>query len=301
APGPAGTSATAASPAAAGAGVPVAPGEPTPSAPGGAVRAESAAGPDTVAAVGDSARNGSPMRAPAPTPVPAAVDRALTPAALVLPGTPGPSSATTGAPSAPSGPSATPSGAPPAGASAPAASTATPAASTSAPTPAPATTDPIVFAAPAVGATFPVAATAASSSATPSPVATPPAPLTSQLSRPLFTLAAAGPGVHVVTVDVAPEALGPVTVRAHVSAHGTHVEMFAASDAGRDAVRAILGDLRRDLATAASTTAGGAGHQTSVDLSSQDQPSDGRGDRSGQLGSPGAQSGADGGAGRQAR
>jgi hypothetical protein len=125
--------------------------------------------------------------------------------------------------------------------------------------------------------------------------------LTSQLSRPLFTLAAAGPGVHVVTVDVAPEALGPVTVRAHVSAHGTHVEMFAASDAGRDAVRAILGDLRRDLATAASTTAGGAGHQTSVDLSSQDQPSDGRGDRSGQLGSPGAQAGADGGAGRQAR
>jgi hypothetical protein len=123
--------------------------------------------------------------------------------------------------------------------------------------------------------------------------------LTQQLARPLFTLAAAGPGVHVVTVDVAPEALGPVTVRAHVSAHGTHVEMFAASDAGRDAVRAILGDLRRDLATASNP--GGAGHQTSVDLSSQNQPSDARGDRSGQPGSLGAQAGADGGAGRQAR
>ena len=107
--------------------------------------------------------------------------------------------------------------------------------------------------------------------------------------------------MHVVTVDVAPEALGPVTVRAHVSAHGLHVEMFAASDAGRDAVRAILGDLRRDLATAAGPGQGGAGQQTSVDLSSQNQPSDPRGDRSGQGGPAGAQTGADGGADRQAR
>jgi hypothetical protein len=161
--------------------------------------------------------------------------------------------------------------------------------------------DPIVLGVPGAVATSAASATSASSSATPAATAGQPAPLAQQLARPLFTLAAAGPGVHVVTVDVAPEALGPVTVRAHVSAHGTHVEMFAASDAGRDAVRAILGDLRRDLATAANTAGanpGGAGYQTSVDLSSQNQPSDPRGDRSGQLA---AQAGADGGPGRQAR
>jgi flagellar hook-length control protein FliK len=47
------------------------------------------------------------------------------------------------------------------------------------------------------------------------------------------------------------------------------VQLFAASDLGRDAVRAILPDLRRDLS--------GAGLQASLDLSSQNQPSDSRG------------------------
>jgi flagellar hook-length control protein FliK len=118
------------------------------------------------------------------------------------------------------------------------------------------------------GAPAPAAAAGASSVAAP-PAA--PAPLGQQLARPLFSLAAAGAGTHVVTVTVSPEALGPVTVRAHVGAHGMHVEMFAPTDAGREAVRAILPDLRRDL--------GGAGLQASVDLSSQNQPSDDRADQ----------------------
>ncbi|KTR38884.1 hypothetical protein NS263_12255, partial [Curtobacterium oceanosedimentum] len=91
-----------------------------------------------------------------------------------------------------------------------------------------------------------------------------PAPLAQQLARPLFTLAQAGPGDHVVTVQVTPDALGPVTVRAHVTAHGMHVELFAASDAGRDAVRQVLPDLRRDAA--------GSGVTTTLDLSSQNHP-----------------------------
>jgi Meckel syndrome type 1 protein len=91
-----------------------------------------------------------------------------------------------------------------------------------------------------------------------------PAPLAQQLSRPVFTLAQAGPGEHVVTVQLTPDALGPVTVRAHVTAHGMHVELFAASDAGRDAVRQVLPDLRRDAA--------GTGVSTTLDLSSQNQP-----------------------------
>jgi len=107
---------------------------------------------------------------------------------------------------------------------------------------------------------------AASTSQSPAPA---PAPLGQQLVRPLFSLASAGHGTHTVTVTVAPEALGPVTVRAHVSATGMQVEMFAGSDAARDAVRAIIPDLRRDM--------GGAGLQVGIDLSSQNQPSDPRG------------------------
>ncbi len=92
----------------------------------------------------------------------------------------------------------------------------------------------------------------------------PAAPLAQQLARPVFALAHAGTGEHVVTVQVVPDTLGPVTVRAHVTAHGMHVELFAASEAGRDAVRQVLPDLRRDAA--------GAGVATTLDLSSQNHP-----------------------------
>ncbi|QKS18327.1 flagellar hook-length control protein FliK, partial [Curtobacterium sp. Csp2] len=102
----------------------------------------------------------------------------------------------------------------------------------------------------------------------------PSAPLAQQLARPVFALAHADTGEHVVTVQVVPDTLGPVTVRAHVTAHGMHVELFAASEAGRDAVRQVLPDLRRDAA--------GAGVATTLDLSSQNHPGaqPGRDDRS---------------------
>lgn len=90
-------------------------------------------------------------------------------------------------------------------------------------------------------------------------------PLGTQLARPVFTLAAAGAGEHVMTVHVTPDALGPVTVRAHVGGEGVRVELFAPTDAGRDAIRAILPDLRRDLT--------GSGLTGTLDLSSQSQPS----------------------------
>ncbi|MFJ3034989.1 flagellar hook-length control protein FliK [Curtobacterium pusillum] len=115
----------------------------------------------------------------------------------------------------------------------------------------------------AVPTTTPTAAWAPASGAT---AANAPAPLAQQLSRPVFTLAQAGPGEHVVTVQVTPDTLGPVTVRAHVTTHGMHVELFAASDAGREAVRQVLPDLRRD--------ASGTGLTTTMDLSSQNHPGD---------------------------
>ena len=92
----------------------------------------------------------------------------------------------------------------------------------------------------------------------------------SQVARPVFPLAGAGPGEHVMTVQVVPENLGPVTVRAHVTGGGVRIELFAPTDGGREALRAILPELRRDFST--------SGASGSIDLSSQNQPTD-RGDQ----------------------
>lgn len=67
-----------------------------------------------------------------------------------------------------------------------------------------------------------------------------------QLSTPVFSLAAAGQGSHTITVRIAPEDLGPVTVRAHVTPDGMRIELFSATEMGREAVRAALPDLRRE-------------------------------------------------------
>lgn len=106
------------------------------------------------------------------------------------------------------------------------------------------------------------------SAAVAAPQAATPPPLASQLSRPLFALATAGTGEYIVTVTVAPDNLGPVTVRAHVGVDGMRVELFAPNDLGREAIRAILPELRRDLA--------GQGLSAGLDLSSQNQPGDAR-------------------------
>jgi len=122
-------------------------------------------------------------------------------------------------------------------------------------------------AAPAVPLTpAPTAPPAVTGPAAPQPAATPaqPTPLAGQLTGPLQTLVDAGAGEHVLTVRVTPDDLGPVTVRAHIGTDGVRIELFAPNDAGREAVRAVLTDLRRDLA--------GAGTSTSLELSSQDRP-----------------------------
>jgi len=51
-----------------------------------------------------------------------------------------------------------------------------------------------------------------------------------------------------VTVHITPDELGPVTVRAVVTGGALDVQLTAATDAAREALRAILPDLRRDLA-----------------------------------------------------
>ena len=92
-----------------------------------------------------------------------------------------------------------------------------------------------------------------------------PAQLHTQLAKPVFSLLAAGDGEHVMTLKVTPESLGTVTVRAVIGADGVRLELFAA-DAGREAVRAVLPDLRRELA--------GSGFNASLDLGSGSRPDD---------------------------
>lgn len=100
----------------------------------------------------------------------------------------------------------------------------------------------------AVGSTpppTPVAAAAPAAAAAPRPALLP------QITAPVISLAQAPDGDHSLTLTVSPENLGPVTVRAHISGGAIHIELHAPNDLGREALRAILVDLRRDLAAAA--------------------------------------------------
>lgn len=106
-----------------------------------------------------------------------------------------------------------------------------------------------------------------------------PEPLNRQLAGPIATLATGPHGERTMTVNVAPDGLGPVTVKAHLGVEGVRVELMAPTDAGRDALRTLLGDLRRDLAV--------LGHGA-VSLATPDRPDSGPGSGSGQQpGTPG--------------
>ena len=117
-------------------------------------------------------------------------------------------------------------------------------------------------------------------------------PLQHQIGPHVQRLAAAAPGEHILVLKVAPENLGPVTVRAHIGAEGLRIELFAVGEAGRDAVRAVLGDLRRDLA--------GTGLPGSLTLSQQDRPSGQPGDSAEDSGSDARHGPSGDGGGRQA-
>lgn len=107
-----------------------------------------------------------------------------------------------------------------------------------------------------------------SAAAAPKPAAPaapqPGATLQPQLAKPLFTLAGAPQGQHIMTLQVTPEDLGPMTVRAQIDAGGVRIELFAPGDAGREAIRGILPELRKELAD--------AGFGASVDVSEHSGP-----------------------------
>jgi flagellar hook-length control protein FliK len=116
----------------------------------------------------------------------------------------------------------------------------------------------------------PARSTALPAAATPAPAQQP--ALTPQLAKPLFTLAAAPHGQHIMTLKVTPEDLGPLTVRAHIDGAGVRIELFAPGDTGREALRGILPELRKELAD--------AGFGATLDLSDHSGPA-GRGQDAG--------------------
>ena len=87
-------------------------------------------------------------------------------------------------------------------------------------------------------------------------------PFAAQMSRPVLALAHGTSGAQQVTVHVTPEHLGPVSVRAIVSPDGVRIELFAPVGSGREALRQVLGDLRRDVVA--------AGLTATVDISPRD-------------------------------
>ncbi|MEV7631613.1 flagellar hook-length control protein FliK [Microbacterium sp. NPDC089318] len=102
---------------------------------------------------------------------------------------------------------------------------------------------------PAPGPSLPLnqnlSADPAAAAASPRPVLLP------QLAAPVIALARSPQGEHSITLTVTPENLGPVTVRAHISGSSIRLELHSPSEAGREALRVILTDLRRDLSAAA--------------------------------------------------
>nr|WP_255480784.1 flagellar hook-length control protein FliK [Quadrisphaera sp. RL12-1S] len=116
-----------------------------------------------------------------------------------------------------------------------------------------------------------------------------PAHVAAQLSPQLVALAGRGAGTHKLTLEVKPEAIGSVTVVAHIRPEGTRIELVGGSPAARDALQASLDDLRKDLAATGSgasldvsTGSGAAARQDRAPrgwLGSQGSDQDGDGER----------------------
>ena len=126
----------------------------------------------------------------------------------------------------------------------------------------------------------PASQSASQSASQPAPQTS--APLQPQLAKPLFTLVGAPHGQHIMTLKVSPDDLGPLTVRAQIDAAGVRIELFAPGEAGREAVRGILPELRRELHD--------AGFGARLDLSDRSGPMG--------LGQNGGQNGAQNGTGQ---
>nr|WP_240948376.1 flagellar hook-length control protein FliK [Planosporangium mesophilum] len=98
---------------------------------------------------------------------------------------------------------------------------------------------------------MPTAAPAPTSAVTPTlpPAAAPATPPThaTQLAERLAPLQKGPDGVHRLTIHLNPGDLGPIRVTAEVRGGDIHVHFAGATDAARDALRAALPELRKEL------------------------------------------------------
>ena len=87
------------------------------------------------------------------------------------------------------------------------------------------------------------------------PTATAPASPAAQIAAPLLALGAEPAGLHRLTVHLHPADLGPVSVVAEIRGGDIHLQLAGSTEAGREALRAALPDLRRELQQAGFQTA----------------------------------------------
>jgi flagellar hook-length control protein FliK len=126
----------------------------------------------------------------------------------------------------------------------------------------------------------PVAGTAAT--AAPQAPLPHPGPPATQLAVRIAPLFLDADGVHRLTVHLHPADLGPVQVVAEIRNGEISVQLSGATDAGNDALRNALDDLRRELDKAgfSSTTLdlrqGGAGQQDQAARQQSGLPANGR-------------------------
>jgi flagellar hook-length control protein FliK len=104
----------------------------------------------------------------------------------------------------------------------------------------------------AVAPTTPTAAAAPAGQAAPAAPALP-TPPAAQLAMRIVPLRLDADGVHRLTVNLHPADLGPVQVVAEIRNGEISVQLSGATDAGHDALRDALADLRRDLQAAGFT------------------------------------------------
>lgn len=149
-------------------------------------------------------------------------------------------------------------------------------------TPLPAAVSSTVAATPGVTISPPIA----SLTGTTESVATPRA-VAAQVAPVVLSIVQRPVGSHQLTMTVNPDSLGPVTVRAHISAGGeVRVELLGSTDAGREALRTIVTDLRRDLAAVMPHASLSLGSHSATESGSPD-----RGAQPGAGGTPNDQTG----------
>lgn len=98
-----------------------------------------------------------------------------------------------------------------------------------------------------------------------------------QVAPAIMSIVQRPAGSHQLTMTISPETLGPVTIRAHITGGDVRVELISGTDAGREALRTIVVDLRRDLAAVMPSAQLSLGANPTSDLAGNERGGNERG------------------------